>query len=227
MITPIKDMPEPERPRERLAELGPKNLSVPELLTILISSEDRKDDEISEIVSNLMKTFDNDIAEICTASIAELSRVEGIQFVKACQIQVAFELVYRVISYRREKHSFITSTEDVVSLTHDILFLNQEEFRVILLDSKGRVIRCQTVSVGSSDSALVHPRDFFRPAIARAATSIIVVHNHPSGDPTPSEQDILLTRELCMCGIMLGIEVVDHVIVGSFDYVSLKHRKLM
>ncbi|MBU7018262.1 MAG: DNA repair protein RadC [Theionarchaea archaeon] len=227
MIMPMKDLPEPERSRKRLAELGPQNLSIQDLLTVLISAEKRKDNEVSEIVRTLVKTFNNDISEICTASIADLSRVEGIQFVKACQIQAAFELGYRIASLCRGKHSFITSTEDVVSHTHDMIILEQEEFRVILLDSKGRVIRCQTIPFCSSDSAPIHPRDVFRPAIAHAASSIIVVHNHPSGDPTPSEQDILLTSELCMCGLVLGIEVVDHVIVGSFGYVSLKHRKLM
>ncbi len=226
MITPMKDLPELERYRERLA-LGPQNLSVQELLTILISSENRKDKKVSEIVRSLMKTFNNDINKISTASIAELSQVEGIQFVEACQIQVAFELGYRIESCCRRNHPFITSTEDVVTLVRDMIGLEQEEFRIILINSKGRVIRCLTIPLNSSDSSPVHPRDVFSPAIAHAASSIIVVHNHPSGDPTPSEQDILLTSELCMCGLMLGIEVIDHVIVGSFDYVSLKHRKLM
>lgn len=225
MITPMKDLPELERCRELV--LGFQNLSVQELLTILISSNNRKDKKVSEIVRNLMNTFSNDIAKISTASIAELSQVEGIQFGKACQIQVAFELGNRIESYCRRNHPFITSTEDVVTLVHDMIVLEQEEFRIILIDSKGRTIRCETILPDPLESSPIHPRDVFSPAIAHAASSIIVVHNHPSGDPTPSEQDILLTRELCMCGLMLGIEVVDHVIIGSFDYVSLKHRKLM
>ena len=225
MITPMKDLPELERYKDLVLE--PQNLSVQELLAILISSNNRNDKKVSEIVKNLINTFNNDIADISTASIAELSQVKGIQFGEACQIQVAFELGNRIGSYCRRNHPFITSTEDVVTLVHDMIVLGQEEFRIILVDSKGRTIRCLTIPLDLSESSPIHPRDVFSPAIAHAASSIIVVHNHPSGDPTPSEQDILLTRELCMCGLMLGIEVVDHVIIGSFDYVSLKHRKLM
>jgi DNA repair protein RadC len=108
-----------------------------------------------------------------------------------------------------------------------MMFLPQEEFRVMLLDAKQKLIRVETVSLGSLDKALVEPRDVFRPAITFNAASLVIVHNHPSGDTQPSEQDVLLTRELCMCGIILGIEVLDHVIIGVRDHVSFREKGLM
>jgi DNA repair protein RadC len=108
-----------------------------------------------------------------------------------------------------------------------MMFMKQEAFVVILLDKKNRLIRYHQISLGSLDKALVHPRDVFRHALYAGAPSIIVVHNHPSGDPTPSEQDILLTRELCMGSIVMGIKVLDHVIIGFTEYVSFRERGLM
>ncbi len=107
------------------------------------------------------------------------------------------------------------------------MHLKQEEFRVVLLNSKNKVIGLPVISKGSLDQTTVYPRDVFRPAIISGACFIILVHNHPSGDPTPSEQDILLTRELCLCGKVMGIEVIDHVIIGTEGYISFKLRKLM
>jgi DNA repair protein RadC len=182
----------------------------------------------AKITASLLKAFHSNLISILTASIEELTHVEGINVEKACQIKVAFELAKRAFSYRKEERPLITSTEDVVMLTAPhMMYLKQEEFRVLLLDSKNRVIRSETVSKGSLDTTVVHPREVFRPAIAAAAASIILVHNHPSGDPSPSEQDLLLTRELCLCGRIIGIDVVDHVIIGFLDFVSMKHRNLM
>lgn len=224
----IKDLPKSERPRERLAQLGAEHLSIQELLAILISSGNKKSCDVTEIANNLLKTFDGNLTDVFSATIQELSRVEGIGFAKACQIKAVFELGKRIAAFCREEHPFIKSTDDVVMLVlPHMMYLKQETFKAILLDSRNQVIRFHTVSVGSLDSAYVHPRDVFRPAISHFAASIILVHNHPSGDPTPSEQDILITQELCMCGKILGVEVLDHVIIGKSDYASMKLRKLM
>lgn len=121
-----------------------------------------------------------------------------------------------------------TSTDDVVHLMAPyMVHLKQEQFRVLLLDSKHRVIDHDVVSVGSLDSASVHPRDVFRPAVNRNAAFIFLVHNHPSGDPTPSEEDVLLTRKLCLCGKLIGIDIVDHIIIGRKGFASLKYRNLL
>lgn len=224
----LKDLPKSERPRERLARLGADHLSLQELLAILLSSGNSRGHDVAQIARNLLKTFDHNLKDLFSASIPELSQVEGIGFAKACQIKAVFELGKRIASFCQEEHPLISSTEDVVTLVKPhMVYLRQEQFRVILLDSKNRFIRQQIVSLGSLDATMVHPRDVFRPAIAYTAASIILVHNHPSGDPTPSDQDILLTQQLCMCGKVLGIDVLDHVIIGTSDYVSLKHRELM
>jgi len=216
---------EPEIIRKRLTRRGSGHLSNQELFTILLSPGSKK---VTSIVSNLLKTFDGDLKELFSASIEELTQAGGIGFVKACQIQAAFELIKRVDSYCKEEHPLISSTDDVVTLmAPHMRYLKQEEFRVLLLDGKNKLIRYHRISVGSLDQAVVHPRDVFRPAIAAGAASIILVHNHPSGDPTPSDQDILLTRELCMCSKVVSIEVLDHVIIGSSDYASMKLRELM
>jgi DNA repair protein RadC len=200
-------------------------LSNQELLIVLLSPGSR---DIPAVVNNLLKKYDGDLKALFTASVHQLTQAGGIGVVKACQIKAAFELGKRVNTYCKEERPQITSTEDVISLmAPHMIHLKQEEFRILLLDSKNRVICYQKISLGSSSEALVYPSDVFRPAIAAGATSIILVHNHPSGDPEPSERDIMLTRELYVCSNLVGIEILDHIIIGSSDCVSMKHRKLM
>ncbi|KYK30238.1 MAG: hypothetical protein AYK19_04670 [Theionarchaea archaeon DG-70-1] len=214
--------PEPESPSERLAKYGAEHLSIYELLILLISPGCNRR-KAAEIAAGLLETFDANLVDVFTATIHQLTQVEGIGFVKACKIKAAFELMKRINSYCKEMHPVIASAKDVVKLVAaHMKYLKQEEFRVLLLDGKNRLIRHQRISLGSLDTALVHPRDVFRPAIAEGATSIILVHNHPSGDPTPSKQDLLLTRELYMCGEVVDIEVLDHVIIGFSNHVSLR-----
>ena len=176
----------------------------------------------------MWEAFDGHLLDILTASIHQLTQVKGIGFVKACQIKATFELMKRIASYCEEERPVIACTDDVVRLLGPrMMFLKQEEFRVILLDSKKRLIRHCQVSLGSLDQTIVHPREVFRPAVAAGAAFITVVHNHPSGDPEPSEYDTLLTEKLCMSGKILGIEVVDHVIIGIRDHMSFKDNGLM
>ena len=221
-----QNLPESQKARKYLARHGEDMLSNQELLAVLLSPEER-DHPVSEIAATLLNAFDGNLKDLFTATIQQLTRVEGVGFSKACKIKAAFELGKRAASYC-EDALVIKSTDDVVPLVlPHMVFLKQEQFRVILLDSKNKFIRNCIISVGSLDKALVEPREVFRPAIAHAAASIILVHNHPSGDPTPSEQDILLTQQLCMCGKVLGIEVIDHVIIGISGYSSFKKRNLM
>ena len=213
--------------RTALIHYGAEHLNSQELLEVLISPGCKKG-TAAEVAKNLLKAFDGDLIDLFSASIHQLTQVEGIGFVKACKIKAAFELMKRINSYCKEMHPEIASAKDVVKLVGSHMkYLKQEEFRVLLLDGKNRLIRHQRISLGSLDKALVHPRDVFRPAIAEGAASIILVHNHPSGDPTPSKQDLLLTRELYMCGKVVDIEVLDHVIIGLSDHVSLKDHEKM
>ena len=194
-------------------------------MTVLLSTGSKY--TASEVVQNVSDVFNN-FRELYSAAINDLTAVQGIGFVKACKIKALLELGRRIISYNKEDCPVITSTEDAVTrVAPSMMFPNQEQFRVILLDSKKRLIRPCIVSIGSLNAADVHPGDVFRPAITYGAASLILIHNHPSGDPTPSDQDILLTQQLCMCGVILGITVLDHAIIGVEGYVCLKEQKLM
>ena len=211
--------------RTTLDHYGPEYLKPEQLLEVLISPR-YSGKTAGDIAADLLKEF-GDLKDVVTASIPQLTKVKGIGFVKACQIKAAFELSKRVASYCEEEHPVITSIDDVVKLlAPHMQFFKQEEFRVILLDTKKRLINHQRISLGSLNASLVEPREVFRPALTTGAKYIILVHNHPSGDPEPSDQDILLTKQLCMCGVILGIEVLDHVIIGS-NHVSMKDQKLM
>ena len=213
--------------RTSLYHYGAEDLKPQELLEVLISLG-CKEGTAAEVAKNLWEAFDGHLLDILTASIEQLTQVKGIGFVKVCQIKAAFELMNRIESYFKEEHPVIASTDDVVHLlAPHMRFLKQEEFRVILLDSKKRLIRHCQVSLGSLDATIVHPREIFRPAVAAGAKYIVLVHNHPSGDPEPSKQDILLTQKLFMSGKILDIEVLDHIIIGFPDYLSMKDKGLM
>jgi DNA repair protein RadC len=155
-------------------------------------------------------------------------QINGVGFSEAYKIKATFELTKRIAAYCEVDNPKIDCKDVVVKLlAPHMMFLPREEFRVMLLDSKQKLIRVQTVSLGSLDKALVEPRDVFRPAITAGAASLVIVHNHPSGDPEPSEDDVLLTSELCMCGKILGITVLDHIIIGKKDHVSFRESGLI
>ena len=202
---------------------GAESLTNQELLAVILSGN------MGALnVVNLLNTFHDNLIHLFCASINQLMETEGIGSQEAQKIKAVFELTKRIAAYCEEDHPKIASKDDVTRiLAPHMMFLPQEEFRVILLNAKQKLIRVETVSLGSLDKALVEPRDVFRPAITFNAASLVIVHNHPSGDTQPSEQDVLLTRELCMCGIILGIEVLDHIIIGVRDHVSFRERGLL
>src|SRR5690606_31245460 len=153
---------------------------------------------------------------LAEASVEELSSLHGIGEAKAIRLTAAFELGRRVHRMAGELRPTIRSAEDVVSLLHDSMRrLDREEFRIVLLDVKHRVLQVETVSVGHLSGALVHPREVFKSAIRRSSAAIILVHNHPSGDPTPSTDDIRITHRLVEAGKLLGIDVLDHIVLGD------------
>jgi DNA repair protein RadC len=212
--------------REPLAVQAADHLSDAELLEVLVSPG-CKGKKAADIAADLLQTFNKSLKDICTATIHQLTQVKGIGFVKACRIKAGFELWKRAATYCTVD-TVIKSPQDAVNLLGPrMMYLKQEEFRVILLDSERRLIRHCRVSLGSLDAALVHPREVLRPAITEGAAFIILVHNHPSGDPKASEQDILLTQELHLAGRVVSIEVLDHVIIGFRTYTSLKEEKVL
>jgi DNA repair protein RadC len=220
----IHDLPESERPRERLQRLGAENLSAQELLAIILARGITRE-SVTVTVQRLFDKFGT-LQGIAEASVEELRRVRGIGPAKACQIRAAFELADRWDkSQPAGASSIIKTPEDAYGeLKGKCRGQKKEHFWAILLDTRNRIIKTAEISVGSLDTSIVHPRELFKEAIAASASSIIVAHNHPSGNPEASQDDIKLSKRLKEAGELVGIEIVDHIIIGSSKYISLKRE---
>jgi DNA repair protein RadC len=225
----IKDLPLEERPRERLQRYGAQVLSDAELLAVLIRTGTRAESALV-LAQRILKGDGgkSGLAHVVDSSVEELSKIKGIGTAKAVQIKAAVELGRRISSYNRGQQVTITSPLDVKDLLmEEMRFLEKEHFKTILLNIKNHVISIEDISIGSLNSSIVHPREVFKPAIRRSSASIILVHNHPSGDPTPSREDIEVTTRLVDAGKILGIGVLDHIIIGNNSILSLKEKGLM
>lgn len=223
----IKDLPEDERPREKLYKYGPKALSNTELLAIIIRTGSRENTAI-ELSQKLLAGKKEGIYFLTDTSLQEIMKVKGIGKCKAAQILAAVELGKRVMSSAHNDKSKITSPTDIVDLLMlDMIHLKKEHFKIVMLDTKNQVIGIEDISVGSLNSSIVHPREVFKEAIVKSSASIILVHNHPSGDPTPSKEDIAITRRLAEGGDILGVKVLDHIIIGNNKYISLKEKEII
>ncbi|MCU9600929.1 RadC family protein [Pallidibacillus thermolactis] len=219
----LKDFPKDERPRERFIKLGPQNLSNQELIAIILRTG-TKAESVIQLAQRLIKEFEG-LRMLKDATLEELTKIKGIGKAKAIQLLAAVELGRRINSLTNEERYAIRSPEDGANYVMDEMrFLNQEHFVCLYLNTKNQVIHKQTVFIGSLNASIVHPREVFREAFRRSAASIICLHNHPSGDPTPSREDIEVTRRLKECGRMIGIEILDHIIIGDKKYVSLKEK---
>ncbi len=223
----IKEITELERPMEKLSFYGKHHLEDRELLAIIIKNGYKGKSSI-DLADSLLGLLPLGLASLDEFSIEELSQIKGIGFSKAANIISAIELGRRVQLNKTLKLHKITGVQSVLSLYQEKLRLVKEEhFEVVMLDSKGGVIAMHNVSKGDLTSSIVHPRETFREAIKRSAASILCVHNHPSGDPTPSKDDIFITRRLVEVGDIVGIKVLDHIIIGSEGYVSMKEENLI
>ena len=223
----IKDMPAAERPRERLLAQGAENLSATELIAILLRTGNRGRSAL-ELAGELVARHER-LDALARASIDEIRQVKGIGRDKAATLKAAFTLARRLACETRDESPLLNSPQRVADMLREENRMYRVEcFQLILLNARRRLIRVEKLSQGTLDTLLVHPRDVFRPAIVAGAAAIILVHNHPSGDPTPSEQDIRVTRDLIRAGQLLKIDVLDHVILGhrttdrDCDYVSLR-----
>lgn len=221
----LRDLPEEERPRERLLKFGSESLSIQELLQIILRSG-HKGESVALLSQKLLTHFGN-LKRLLEASIEELMQIKGMGFAKAAQIKAVFELAKRYNLYQEEKNfKRISSPEDVFKLVKaKIKDYKKEHFYILALNTKNSVV-CE-ISVGTLNASLVHPREVFIEAIKNRANSIILVHNHPSGDLTPSEDDIKITKKLVEGGKILGIEVLDHVIITENSYFSFKTKGLL
>lgn len=219
----MEDVPKNNRPRERLILEGADALSDQELLAILLGSGTR-DESVLAMSMRMLKQFDG-LRLLRDASVEELTKVRGIGDAKAVLLLAAFELGKRVHRLRFEDRFTIKSPSDCADYMMDEMrFLQQEHFVCLFLNTKNNIIHRQTIFVGGLNSSLVHPREIFKEAIRRSAASIICLHNHPSGDPTPSREDIEVTERLIDCGKLMGIEILDHIIIGEHRFVSLKEK---
>ncbi|NPV27206.1 MAG: DNA repair protein RadC [Firmicutes bacterium] len=222
----LKDLPANCRPRERLAQYGPQSLSNSELLAILLRTG-TPTETVLELANQLLAQ-PKGLRFLAEASVEELSAYRGIGLAKATQIKAAVELGRRVASVSPEIRPVIKSPQDVSLLVmDDMRFLDREHFRTIALNSKNQVVGIDTISIGSLNSSLVHPRELFRTVISRSAAAIVLVHNHPSGDPSPSREDLEVTRRIVEVGKLLGVEVLDHIIIGDGCFISLKEKGII
>ena len=222
----IKDLPAEERPRERLVRYGPERPSNKELLAILLRTGIKSKSAVA-LAESLLAKFGS-LRGLASASYEELLRVKGIGPAKAADILAAFELAKRLADSRIEFKGVINSPQDAAEMVLRELSLEQKEhFMIIMLNTKHRVIAKKVISIGHLNASLVHPREMFKEAIRRSSAAVILVHNHPSGDLTPSEDDISTTRRLVEAGQLLGIQVLDHIIVGDNRYLSFREKGLL
>ncbi|WP_206711506.1 RadC family protein [Peribacillus faecalis] len=219
----IRDFPLSERPRERFLREGARGLTNQELIALLLRTG-TKNESVLQLAERLIIKFDG-LRLLKDASVEEITSINGIGEAKAIQLLTAVELGRRVHNLITTDRYVIRSPEDCANfLMEEMRFLSQEHFVCVYLNTKNQVLHKQTVFIGSLNSSIVHPREVFKEAFRRSAASIICAHNHPSGDPTPSKEDIDVTKRLIECGRLIGIDILDHLIIGEKKYVSLKEK---
>jgi len=223
----IHDLPLSERPRERLSKLGSEALSSQEILALILG-RGIKGESVIVTAQRLLSKFGN-LKNLASASIEELTQIKGIGPAKAAQIKATFELGKRLENSSSEATKItVKSPEDVVKTARNLLKgKKKEHFLVLCLDTRNHLININKVSIGSLDCSIVHPREVFKDAISSSAASVIFIHNHPSGDPTPSEDDIKMTKRLIEAGEIIGIEVLDHIIICDSEHLSMKAKSLV
>ncbi|MGM8364715.1 RadC family protein [Virgibacillus sp. W0181] len=219
----IKNVPKEDRPRERLITLGSSHLSNQELLAILLGNG-TKQESVMDLSHRVLMHFEG-LKLLNDATIEELTAIKGIGPAKGVVILAAIELGRRMHQYKPDDSYIIRSPEDGADyVMEEMRNLNQEHFVVLFLNTKNQIMHRQTIFIGSLNASIVHPREIFREAVKRSAASIICAHNHPSGDPAPSQEDIHVTKRLVQAGKMMGIELLDHLIIGNNKFVSLKEK---
>lgn len=218
----IKDLPKIERPREKLEKYGPGKLSNSELLAVLLRTGS-KEINVIELSNKILKKYSS--SGLVKASVKDLKTTFGLGSTKACEIVACFELGKRLL--QNKQSTLLISPEDIWKELKDLRNNKKEHFIVFFLDSRHQEIKREVISIGSINTNLVHPREVFEPAVMHLATQIIVAHNHPSGNPEPSEDDLLITNRLVEAGKIMGIEVIDHIIITKTGFLSFKNHNLI
>lgn len=224
--TAVRELPEEDRPRERLARLGPEALRDAELMAILFRTGPKAVGAVA-LADQVLAHFGN-LRSLAHASLEELQQVKGLGHAKAVEIKAGLELGKRLAAYSGRDRTRIRGAEDVANLLMvQFKDYENEHFKCLLLNTKNDLVKVVDVSHGGLDGAMAVPRDVFRQAVRESANAVIVCHNHPSGDPQPSRDDMALTKRLTESGDLLGVRVLDHIVFGDGRYVSFKERKLL
>ncbi len=221
----IRDMAETDRPRERLLKVGATAVSTAELLAIILRTGSGREN-VLRLAERLLAQF-QDLPGLARASITELTAVKGIGPAKAVEIKAALEIGRRLMATAPQEKPKVTSPADAANLLmSEMMFLEKEHLKLVLLDTRNGVLGTPTIYVGSLNTSVIRIGELFRVAIKENAAAFIIAHNHPSGDPSPSPEDIRVTRQIAQAGKILDIDVLDHVIIGRQRYVSMKERGL-
>ena len=221
----IKELPEEERPREKLLKYGAGKLSNAELLALIIRTGNKEKTAIK--LARDMLALSGGLTCLNDLSVEEMCNIKGIGLAKGTRIRAVVELSKRLFASGGETKINVKNPRDVINLVMpDLRYARQEIFKIILLDVQNQVISVPEISRGGLSSSSAHPRDVFREAIRRSSAAVVLVHNHPSGVPEPSQDDIKITQRLLEAGELLGIDVLDHIIIGDGKFVSLKERQL-
>jgi len=222
----IKNMASEERPREKMLRFGADSLSEAELIAIVLRTG-TKDVSAVELASALLYR-QNGLRGLVGMMPQELCRTQGMGIAKACEIVAAIELGRRIAQKSKGDTYRIKCAENVADLVmEEMRYYKKEVFKVILLDSKGSIISEEQISVGGLNSSVVHPREVFNAAVRRNAYAMVLLHNHPSGDPTPSSADIDITNRIIDAGRIMGINIIDHIVIGDGEYYSFKENDLI
>lgn len=222
----IKELPEEERPREKLLKYGVESLSNAELLALIISTGNRSRTAV-ELSQDILNYFGG-LRALNNLSIEEITKINGVGIAKAAQLKAVVELSKRLTQLKNRDRTVVKSPENAANLLMpELRFLTQEVFKLILLDVKNQVIAVPQISKGGLSSSIVHPREVFKEAIRRSSAAIILAHNHPSGIPDPSKEDIKITERLIETGRIVGIDVLDHIIIGDGVYISMKEKGII
>lgn len=222
--TPLKETLPDQLPRERLQRLGPEALKDHELLAIILGTG-FKGRHVLAVAQDVLAKHPKE--ELLALDVATLSRQQGLGKVKAAMLVAAFELARRALHQGLGVLPVIARPTDTVALLADIKDQRKEHFLCLYLNARNQVIHKEVISIGSLSASIVHPREVFQAALGHAAASVILAHNHPSGDVSPSQEDIELTRRLVAAGEIMGIEVLDHIIIGSAEILSLREKGLL
>ncbi|GIW63326.1 MAG: UPF0758 protein YsxA [Patescibacteria group bacterium] len=220
----IKNLPKFQRPREKLVEKGGENLKDYELLAIILRTGTKAKSAI-ELAKLILKRYK--LTQLEQVSVSELANIEGIGLTKASQIKSALELGKRVYQQPKPDEVYINSANDAYKVMKNIVNFNKEHLIGLYLNAKSKLIKTEIITIGTINQSLAHPREVFEPALRYLCTSVIIGHNHPSGDPTPSEEDIAVTQKLKSAGEILGIDLLDHIIFTQTTFLSFKSKKLI